>query len=340
MTGRRRGVALTPMETRRDVILRTAELADELGYEVFSVAEGWALDATLVLAEIAARTRRIKLAAGIISVWGRSPGTIAMSAATLHQISGGRFVLGLGASTKQLAEGLHDTPYLDPAGRLRRMIVSVRALLSGDRPSLHEARAARPLRLGQPPVPDLPVWVAATGPRTTSVAAELADGWYPIYLQPDRCQARAAELGAARVAAGLRSQPLTVASGPFTVVDEDPRTARRVAAGCMAWYLTAMGEVYPRLLAEQGFADEVAAVAAGNVHRDPRAGTVPDEAQILLDQFTAYGPAATVREQLERWDCAVDIVMAGLPAGLPWPTIEATLRAAAPSASSYRGFVG
>ena len=101
----RRGVALTPMETRRDVIVRAAVLADELGYEIFALPEGWGLDSTPVLAEIAQRTARIHLASGVLSVWGRTPATLAMTAATLHQICGGRYVLGLGASTKALAEG-------------------------------------------------------------------------------------------------------------------------------------------------------------------------------------------------------------------------------------------
>src|SRR5690348_626812 len=114
MTAGRRGIALTPMETRLDVIVRMAELADELGYEVFAVPEGWGLDSTVVLAEIATRTRRIRLAAGVLSVWGRSAATIAMSAATLQRLSGGRFVLGLGASTRQLVEGFHGVGYVHP----------------------------------------------------------------------------------------------------------------------------------------------------------------------------------------------------------------------------------
>src|SRR6185295_16335648 len=94
----RRGIAVTPMETRHDVIVRAAVLADELGYEVFSVAEGWGLDSTILLAELATATRRITLAAGVLSVWSRSPATIAMTAASLYRLAGGRFVLGLGAS--------------------------------------------------------------------------------------------------------------------------------------------------------------------------------------------------------------------------------------------------
>ena len=116
MSAQRRGVALTPMETRHDVILRTAQLADELGYEAFALPEGWGLDSTLLLTEAASRTRRIKLVSGVLSVWGRTPGTLAMTAATLHRLSGGRFVLGLGPSTRALVEGFHDVGF-DPPRR-------------------------------------------------------------------------------------------------------------------------------------------------------------------------------------------------------------------------------
>ncbi len=314
----RRGIAVTPMETRRDVIVRAATLADELGYEIFSVAEGWGLDSTVLLAELAARTRRIRLAAGILSVWGRSPATIAMTAATLHQLSGGRFVLGLGASTRQLVEGWHDIGYELPAARLRDVTTRVRALLNGDRAVLTAVPAARALRLGQPPVPDLPIWLAASGERTIRVAADLADGWFPLYLRRDRV----AELGADMAKERASTRPITVAAGPLTVVDPDVGAARAAAAACTAAYLGAMGDIYPRLVAAQGLAAEVDLV------RSTR--TIPDEAQILLDEFTAYGTAAMVRERLEWWDAVADLTMVGLPPGLPWPQIEATVRAAAP----------
>src|ERR1700730_4680337 len=103
------------METRRDVIVAAAVLADELGYETFAVPEGWGLDSTPVLAEIALRTSRIQVASGVLSVWGRTPATLAMTAATLYQMSEGRYVLGLGASTPALVEGFHDVPFGHPA---------------------------------------------------------------------------------------------------------------------------------------------------------------------------------------------------------------------------------
>jgi 5,10-methylenetetrahydromethanopterin reductase len=307
----RRGIGLTPMETRRDVIVRTATLADELGYEVFSVAEGWGLDSTVLLAELAGATRRITLVAGVLSVWGRSPATIAMTAATLHQLSGGRFVLGLGASTRQLVEGWHDLGYERPAARLRDVTTRVRALLDGERPALSAARA---LRLDQPPVPDLPIWLAATGERTMQIAADLADGWFPLYLRRDRVGKLAAGIAGQRA-----GRPITVAAGPLAVVDPDVTAARAAVAACTTAYLAAMGDIYPRVVAAQGLADEVAVV------RSTR--TVPE---VLLDEFTAYGTAENVQERLHRWDATVDLTIVGLPPGLPWPQIEATLRAAAP----------
>jgi alkanesulfonate monooxygenase SsuD/methylene tetrahydromethanopterin reductase-like flavin-dependent oxidoreductase (luciferase family) len=329
MTGLRRGVALTPMETRRDVILRTARLADQLGYETFSVPEGWGLDSTTVLTEVALLTRRIKVVSGVLSVWGRTPATLAMTAATLDQISEGRYVLGLGASTRALVEGFHDVPFHHPARKLRDVTTKVRALLAGDRAPLDRASDARPLRLGQPPAPDVPIWLAAMGTRTVQVAADLADGWYPAMVARDHLAARAPELNRQREATSERA-PLTVAAGPMSVVDDDVAAARGVAASCIAWYLCAMGDVYARFVAGQGYGPDVEAILAANPRPSPQRGLVPASAESLLDQLTSYGTHDEVRDQLETWHKAADIVMIGLPPGLPWPNIEATLYAAAP----------
>lgn len=332
MTGRRRGVALTPMETRHDVIVRAAQLADELGYEAFSLPEGWGLDSTVVLAELALRTKRITLVSGVLSVWGRTAATLAMAAATLHQLTEGRYVLGLGASTSALVEGFHDLPFTDPAGRLRQVTGKVRALLDGERAQLDTAGAtgARPLRLGQPPAPGLPIWLAGMGERTARVAAELADGWFPMFIARDGLTGRVADLQRARQDAALRTAPLMVAAGPFTVADGGDGTARAAVAASTAWYLCAMGDVYRRSVRAQGYGLAVQAVLAANPRPSLHGGVVPPEAQALLDQFTAHGTAGQVGDQLERWEGVADLLMIALPPGLPWETIEATLRAAAP----------
>jgi alkanesulfonate monooxygenase SsuD/methylene tetrahydromethanopterin reductase-like flavin-dependent oxidoreductase (luciferase family) len=337
MTAGRRGVGLTPMETRRDVIVRAAMLADELGYEIFAVPEGWGLDSTPVLAEIALRTARIQLVSGVLSVWGRTPATLAMTAATLHQLSGGRYVLGLGTSTKALAEGFHDTPFEHPAAKLRGAVTKVRGMLAGQPAELSHAPGAHPLRLGQPPAPEVPIWVAALGQHTTRVAAELGDGWIPALVARDRLSAWAAQLGRLRETAAPRARPLTVAAGPITAAGENAGAARDIVATCTAWYLSAMGEVYARSMSGQGYAAQVRAIIAANPRPSPRRGTVPSEAQIVLDQLAAYGTGDQVREQLQSWDGAADIVTILLPPGMPWPNIEATLQAAAPGTAPEIG---
>jgi alkanesulfonate monooxygenase SsuD/methylene tetrahydromethanopterin reductase-like flavin-dependent oxidoreductase (luciferase family) len=333
MTARRRGVGLTPMETRRDIIVRAAVLADELGYEIFVLPEAWGLDPVPILAEIALRTTRIRLASGVLSVWGRTPATVAMTAATLHQVCGGRYVLGLGASTKALVEGFHDIAFEHPAAKLRDVVTKVRALLAGQPAQLCHVPAAHPLRLGQPPAPEVPIWVAALGPHTLRVAAELGDGWIPALVARDHLPGWAAQIRQLREAAAPDARPLTVVAGPLTAVDEDPGRARGIAAGCIAWYLSAMGEVYARSVAGQGYAGQVQAIIDANPHPSPRRGTVPPSAQLVLDQLAAYGTGDQVGEQLRPWDRAADVVTMLLPPGMPWHNIEATLHAAAPTAT-------
>ena len=315
------GVALTPMETRRDVIVDTALLAESLGYEVFSLAEGWTYDATAMLSCIAARTQRVQLLPGVLSVWSRTPAVLAMGAATLHEISGGRAILGLGTSTQALTEGLHDVAFTRPAEQLGKVTTQVRSLLAGQRATT-SATGARPLRLGLAPTPELPIWIAATGDLTTQVVAEAADGWYPLFLTLRSLQSRGDEIATARG----ENKPVTVAAGPFVVAGHG---ARDIAASCLAWYVCAMGDGYAKLIADQGFGDAVEAVIAANPRPTPTNSTVPVSANDALAEFTVYGTPEEVRHNLEPWRAVTDMLIAVLPAGMPWENIEATLHAVA-----------
>src|SRR5207248_7534394 len=129
------GLSVMPLETRHEAIIGLAAEGDRLGYDGFFLPETWAYDITVLLAEAAARTRRITLGTGIVGIWNRSAATMAMAAATLHAASGGRFALGLGASTPQLAEGLHDTSFEPPLPRMRRTVTQIRALRSEEHTS-------------------------------------------------------------------------------------------------------------------------------------------------------------------------------------------------------------
>lgn len=322
-------VTVMPLENRRDTLVSTAVAADRLGYDGFFLPETWALDVTIVLAEAATKTTRITLGSGIISVWGRSAGTLAMAATTLASLSGGRFVLGLGASTPQLAEGLHDVPFVASSRRLRRTVTQVRALLRGERIPLEVAAAARPLKLNAPPAPDVPIFLAALADESIRLAGELADGWIP-FLYPvghlDAGQVLVRE-GAARAADAGRT-PRLAPSIP-TVVAEDAAKAREGAAWFVAFYLTTMGALYRRSLVRQGFGKEVESVLAANTPKF--AGVVPADADRLLEELTVYGTPVGARARLARWYAAgASLPMLLLRPNLAPEEIEFTLQAFRP----------
>ncbi len=292
-------VSLMPLENRRETITHLVTAAERADYDAFFLPETWAHDITVLLGEAAVRTERIGLGTGILGVWGRSPGTLAMAAATLHDVSGGRFTLGLGASTKQLTEGLHDMPFGAPAEQMRRVITQVRALLRGERIPLTRATEARPLRLNLPPAPGLPIYLAGLAAESIRLAGELADGWMPFLYPRSRLAEGIAVLreGAAR-ANPSRELPRVCPSMP-TVVAADPSEARRGAAWIIAFYLTSMGPFYPRAISRLGFEREVQAVIAANTTRG--SAVVPPEAEALLDELTVYGTPTEARARLARW---------------------------------------
>jgi alkanesulfonate monooxygenase SsuD/methylene tetrahydromethanopterin reductase-like flavin-dependent oxidoreductase (luciferase family) len=291
-------VAMMPMETRRDAILHLASRADEIGYEALFLPETWSHDTTVLLAEIAGCTKQIRLGTGVLGIWGRSSATIAMASSTLDTLSNGRFILGLGSSTRQLAEGLHDVPFGDPYERLRGVVTQVRALLQGERIPL-AATEARALRLNVAPHPDLPIYLAASSSKSIRIAGELCDGWIPFLFPRDHL---ADGLALLREGVGLADagRPETQVCPIIpTVVAEDTARARQGAAWVVAFYLTKMGPIYRAALSRYGYASEVEAVLQASADSDSE--TVPAEAEALLEQLTVYGTPEDVPEQVARW---------------------------------------
>jgi len=299
---RRLGVTVMPLENRRELILTLATSADRLGYDGFFLPETWSWDITVVLGEIAARTQRITIGTSILNIWGRTSATIAMAAATLAAASGGRFVLGLGTSTPQLAEGLHDVPFTAPIGRMRRTVNQVRALLSGERIPLVVTSGSRPLKLNLPPLPRIPIYLAALGASSTRLAGEVGDGWLSFLYPVSRLDVGVALLreGAAR-AGHPESVPSIVPSIP-TAVAADGAAARQGAAWVVAFYITNMGAFYRDSLTRLGFGKEVEAIVAANTPKVT--GIVPLEAEVLLDEVSVYGTPDDARRRLARWYAA------------------------------------
>jgi len=296
------GFSMMPLENRRDVLVRLAVEAERAGHAAFYLPETWAYDTSVLLGEVAARTERIELGTGVLGVWNRSAATIAMAASTLDAISGGRFALGLGASTAQLVEGLHDVRYAAPVERMRRVLTQVRALLRGERVPLDPQAGARPLRLNLPPAPRVPIYLAGLAPETVRLAGELADGWMPFLYPRSRLREGMTLLREGRArATEVRDLPRIVPSLP-AVIAADAGEARKGAAWFVAFYLTSMGPFYPRIISRLGFEREVQAVIAANTTRG--SAVVPPEAEVLLDELTVYGTPDEARDRLSRWQQA------------------------------------
>jgi alkanesulfonate monooxygenase SsuD/methylene tetrahydromethanopterin reductase-like flavin-dependent oxidoreductase (luciferase family) len=327
------GVSVMPLENRRDVIIGLASEADRLGYDGFFMPETWAFDMTVLLAEAAVRTGRIAIGTGILGIWNRSAATIAMAASTLHAISGGRFVLGLGTSTSQLAEGLHDTPFGAPIARMRRTVAQVRALLRGERIPLAVTTNARALKLNVTPAPELPIYLAALGDASTRLAGELADGWMPFlypWVQLTTGVERLRE-GAARGGHPDRV-PIICPSVPV-VVAEDAGKAREGAAWFVAFYLTTMGTIYRDSLTRQGYGTAVEAVRAANTPKFT--GAVPSAADELLEQLIVFGTPPEARRRLAQWHAAgASMPVLLLPPNLAPAEIALTLEAFRPMLES------
>jgi alkanesulfonate monooxygenase SsuD/methylene tetrahydromethanopterin reductase-like flavin-dependent oxidoreductase (luciferase family) len=328
------GVGITPFQVDEEASIRLASRAEELGYARFGAAEGWTHDAVVLLARIAGVTSRIGLATTVLSVWSRTPGAIAMAAASLERASDGRFALGLGASSPPLVEGLHGLDWQGPVARMRATIVAVRALLDGARLPL-ERDDVRPLRLGSPPDRRIPILLAALAPSSVRLVGELADVWLPFLWARSRLTDGRALLAEGE-AAGDGSGTTVVSPTVPLAIAEDEETARRIAAGWLLAYLTRMGPLYPRVLRDDfGFGRAIDALLAANGGDGPP--QLPADAEPLAREVTlmaTYDDAPrTIQDWLEAGADTVDLV---LPLGLPEAQLSEMLEAAAQAVSAAR----
>lgn len=322
------GVGVTPFQTDADATIRLAVRAEELGYARFGTAEGWTHDAVVLLTQIGAATSRIGLAAAVLSVWSRTPAAIAMAAAGLQRASDGRFVLGLGASTPPLVEGLHGISWEQPLARMRSTLVAVRALLEGGRLPLDRARV-RALRLGAPPERRVPIFLAALAPSSIRLAGELADAWLPFLWARSRLVDGRTLLAEGEAAADRLNATGIAASVPLAIAEDEP-TARRIAAGWLLAYLTRMGPLYPRILRGQlGFAREVDSLLDANqTGGRPR---LPAAAERLAREVTVMGTYDEAPDAVAAWLAAgADTIDLVLPLGVPEEQLREMLEAAAP----------
>jgi alkanesulfonate monooxygenase SsuD/methylene tetrahydromethanopterin reductase-like flavin-dependent oxidoreductase (luciferase family) len=332
---RRVGVAFTPFETRADVILRLAAQAEELGFDRVDIAEGWTHDSTVLLAQVAERTERIGLGTSVVSAWGRTPATMALGAASLQRASGGRYSLGIGASSPPLTEGFHGVVWDRPLARLRHTLTAVKTLLGGDRqPS--PANGARPLRLGAVPEHHVPIVLAALSAGSIRLAGELADGWAPFLWARSRLEDGRDLVREGESRSDLQSATHVSVGVPVALAPED-HDARRLAAWWLSTYATRMGPLYPRMLSERfGMARAVDAVikAAG----DGQMPELPAVAEDLARDVTLLGTYDQAYDAIDEWFAAgADSVNLVLPPNRPEKELAEILNAAtAPVATTAR----
>ena len=297
-----------------------AELADyeKAGLDIVFVPEAYSFDAVSQLGFIAARTERLQIASGILQLYSRTPALTAMTAAGLDYVSGGRFTLGIGASGPQVIEGWHGVPYDAPVTRTRELIEICRMVWRRERleyagkkftiplPAGAGSGLGKPLKLINHPVRErIPIVVAAIGPKNVELAAELAEGWEPIFYFPERAGAAWGEaLAAGRGKRDPSLPPLDVVAQAPLAIGDDVGEYLEFGRPFAALYIGGMGphrsrgrNFYYELAVRYGFADAAQRIQDAYLdgRKDEAAALVPDE---LLAGISLIGPEGQVAERL------------------------------------------
>jgi F420-dependent oxidoreductase-like protein len=289
-----------------DVVLE----AERLGYDSVWTAEAYGSDALSPLCWIGARTTKIRLGTGILQISARTPAAVAMTAMTIDHLSGGRLILGLGVSGPQVVEGWYGQPFPRPMARTREYVEIIRAALRREGPLVYPGRHYRlpldggahlgkPLKLINRPLRShVPIYLGAEGPKNVALAAEIADGWLPIFYSPYRCPALYAESLAAAKPGFDVACPVNV------VIASSVAEGLTIVKWTLAFYIGGMGAAsqnfHLNLIARMGFEAEARRVQQLFLEgkRAEAAAAVPD---LLADEIALVGPPERIRERLAAW---------------------------------------
>jgi F420-dependent oxidoreductase-like protein len=263
---------------------QTAEEARELeaaGVDMAWVAELYSFDAVSILGYLAAKTERMELASGILPLYGRTPALTASTAAGLDAVSGGRFVLGLGASGPQVIEGWHGVPYDRPLQRTRELIDICRIVWKRERlsydgkvyklplPEDQGTGLGKPLKLINHPVRDnIPIYIASLGPKNVEMTAELADGWLPVFFHPEKSHdVWGDDLAAGKAKRDASLGELEIVAGGMVALTDDEAEATKIrdfARGMTALYVGGMGSrdknFYNNVFQRYGYEEQAAKI--------------------------------------------------------------------------------
>jgi F420-dependent oxidoreductase-like protein len=285
---------------RRD-LLACVQAADECGYDSIWIPEAWDREAFTLLTELAVHTKQIHLCTGIVNIFSRSPALLAMSAATLDDISGGRFRLGLGTSGARVIEDFHGIKFDKPLMRLKETIQIIRLLLAGEAVDFAgECFQLSRFKLGFKPLrSEIPIYIAGLTPKSLRLIGELADGWLPTHWVLSQFSMGIKEIVAG---AAVNRDIRQIEIAPFinTIINDDPAKARRAARLPLAYYIGGMGTFYRDSISRLGFAEE-----AAMIHRLWQSGRPKDAINAVTD---ALVDAVAIVGSLERCKARLDEV--------------------------------
>jgi F420-dependent oxidoreductase-like protein len=299
----------------RDAADQVADL-EKAGLDTVWVAEAYGFDSPTLMGYLAARTETVNIGSAILNVYSRTPALLAQTAAGLDNVSGGRAILGLGASGPQVVEGWHGMPYSKPLGRTREAIEIIRAAMRREKLEYDGKSFQLPLPQGQgtglgkplkmlthPERSNVPIYIAALGQKSVEGAAEYADGWLPFLYTPEgapKVWAEALAAGGAKRSDDLA--PLEIAAGGMVAVGDDVKGLLDFARPLFALYIGGMGargkNFYNDLACQYGYEKEAAEIQ--DLYLDGKKkeaeAAVPLE---LLEQSNLVGPASYVKERVE-----------------------------------------
>jgi len=317
------GMGIGPAEQ-----LAVAQAAEAMGYDSIWTAEAYGSDAATVLAWLAASTSRIKLGAGILQIPARSAAMTAMTAATIDQLSGGRFLLGLGSSGPQVSEGWHGVRFGRQLQRTREYVAVVRMALEHQKVEFHGETMDLPLPDGpgkalkltiHPAQKRIPIYLAVLGPKNVALAGEIADGWLPVFFSPEHTTALRAPLEEGAARAGRSLDDFRICPQVNVYISDDAATARDAMRPLLALYLGGMGSreqnFYNRLVSSYGF--EAAAKQVQDLYLDGKRAdamaALPDE---LIDTVAITGTRDRARERIRAYrDAGVETLIVWPMAG-------------------------
>ncbi|MCX8564302.1 LLM class F420-dependent oxidoreductase [Mycolicibacterium mucogenicum] len=315
----------------KEVVAEVADL-EKAGLDVVFVPEAYSFDAISALGYLAAATERVELASGVLQLYTRTPTLTAMTAAGLDYVSDGRYILGLGASGPQVIEGFHGVPYDSPIGRTREVVEICRKVWRRERLAFQGKHYTIPLPEGQgtglgkslklinhPVRERIPVLLAALGPKNVELAAEIAEGWQPIFYLPEKAKdvwGDALEAGYAKRDASL--PPMDIYAGPALAIGDNVEGMREFIKPHIALYIGGMGakgkNFYHNVATKYGYGAEADRIQelylAGD--KEGAAKVVPDE---LVRDISLIGSREFVKERVAAFREAGVTVLNVVPMG-------------------------